>query len=80
MWNFLIQIGVALVLSAVSYALKSNKYAKPTASSLDDFDIPTAEEGRVIPVVFGTVLLTGANVVWAGDLKVTAIKKKGSKK
>lgn len=80
MWNFLIQIGVALVLSAVSYALKSNKYDKPTASSLDDFDIPTAEDGRVIPVVFGTVLLTGANVVWAGDLKVTAIKKKGSKK
>jgi hypothetical protein len=47
---------------------------------LDDFSLPTAEEGRPIPVVFGTVLITGPNVVWAGDLKVDPIKKKGGKK
>jgi len=53
---------------------------KPQAASLDDFSLPTAEEGRPIPVVFGTVLITGPNVVWAGDLKADPIKKKGGKK
>ena len=28
----------------------------------------------------GTVLITGPNVVWAGDLKVDPIQKKGGKK
>jgi hypothetical protein len=30
--------------------------------------------------VFGTVLLRGPNVVWAGDLKVDPIRKSGGKK
>ena len=56
-------------------SLKAN-----VAVLLDDFDLPTAEEGRPIPVVFGTMLLRGPNVVWAGDLKVDPIRKKGGKK
>lgn len=47
---------------------------------LSDVDAPTAEEGRPIPVVFGTVLLRGANVVWYGDLEAEPIRKKGGKK
>jgi hypothetical protein len=31
-------------------------------------------------VIFGTVLITGPNVVWAGDLRVDPIKKNGGKK
>ena len=49
-------------------------------ASLSDVDAPTAEEGRPIPVVFGTVLLRGSNVVWYGDLEADPIKKKGGKK
>ena len=64
-----------------SYALSPRpKVEKPQAAGLDDFTLPTAEEGRPIPVVFGTMLITGPNVVWAGDLKVDPIKKKGGKK
>jgi len=33
-----------------------------------------AEEGRPIPVVFGTVTITGANVLWYGNLRSTKIK------
>ena len=33
-----------------------------------------------LPVVFGTVLLRGANVVWYGDLEAEPIRKKGGKK
>ena len=80
-WTFIARLVLGLVLSAISYALSPRpKTEKPRAAGLDDFSLPTAEEGRPIPVIFGTVLITGANVVWAGDLKVTPIRKKGGKK
>ncbi len=80
-WNFIAQLVIGLVLSAISYALApKQKFDKPQAAGLDEFDIPTAEEGRPIPVIFGTVLITGPNVVWAGDLRVDPIKKNGGKK
>ena len=80
-WTFIARLVLGLVLSAISYALSPRpKIEKPQAAGLDDFSLPTAEEGRPIPVVFGTVLITGPNVVWAGDLNVDPIKKKGGKK
>ena len=80
-WNFIAQLVLGLVLSAISYALNPRpRNEAPKAAGLDAFSLPTAEEGRPIPVIFGTVLITGPNVVWAGDLKVDPIKKKGGKK
>jgi hypothetical protein len=52
------------------------KFDKPQASSLGDFDLPTASEERKIPVVFGTCEVQGPNVFWYGDLSTTAIKRK----
>lgn len=52
--------------------------AKP--ATLADFDVPVAEEGRPVPVIFGTVTVTGPNVLWYGDLGSKAITKKGGKK
>jgi hypothetical protein len=49
----------------------------PQPSALGDFSVPTAEEGRAIPVVFGTCLIKGGNTVWWGDLKSKAIKQGG---
>ncbi len=68
-----------LVTSFISAAL-APKPPQPKAAGLGDVQAPTAEEGRPIPVVFGTVLITGANVVWYGDLVATPIRKKGGKK
>lgn len=80
-WSFIARLVLALALSAISYALNPRqKNEPPRAAALDDFSLPTAEEGRAIPVVFGTVLMTGPNVVWAGDLKVNPIREKGGKK
>lgn len=71
---------VVLVISyAITYAL-APKPPTPKPAALEDFDVPVAEEGRPIPVVFGTVLVTGANVVWYGDLSTTAIMGEGGKK
>lgn len=71
-WETVIYLIIALV---VSVAL-APKPPKPKAAALDDFDFPTAEEGRPIPVVFGTVRITGPNILWYGDLGTKAIKKK----
>lgn len=76
MW---VQIAIFIISTVLSYLL-APKPPQPKPLSLSDFDIPTAEEGRPIPVVFGTVTVTGANVVWYGDLRVTPIQKSGGKK
>lgn len=60
---------------ALSIALSPRPKA-PRAATLEDFDFPTAEEGRPIPVVFGEVDISGANVLWYGDLDIQAIKKR----
>lgn len=68
---------VFVVSAIVSYAVAS--LSVPSASStpprkpagLGDFNVPTAEEGREIPVIFGTVEQHSPNIVWYGDLKTT---------
>ena len=77
--NFVFQLLLLVVSYFVSAAL-APKPPQPKPAALEDFDIPVAEQGRAIPVVFGTVTLTGPNVMWYGDLRTTAIKKKGGKK
>lgn len=49
----------------------------PQPSALGDFSVPTANEGRAIPVVLGTCMVKGGNTVWWGDLKSTPIKAGG---
>jgi hypothetical protein len=74
---------VQLILLVVSYIVSAALAPKPPApkpAALEDFDIPVAEQGRPIPVVFGTMLITGANVLWYGDLRTTPIKSSGGKK
>lgn len=77
--NFVYYLIVLIVSSLISYAL-APKPPKPKPAALEDFDIPVAEQGRPVPVVFGTMLLTGPNVLWYGDLRTTPIKEKGGKK
>ncbi len=77
--NFVYYLIVLVVSSLISYAL-APKPPKPKPAALEDFDIPVAEQGRPVPVIFGTMQVTGPNVLWYGDLRTTAIKEKGGKK
>lgn len=77
--SFLIQLAILVVSAYVSAAL-APKPPKPKPASLTDFDVPTAEEGRPIPVVFGTVWVTGPNCIYFGGLKTKPIKSSGGKK
>lgn len=70
-WWYLIVFIVTLVLSVAL----SPKPQGPQSAAIDDFSFPTAEEGRAIPVVFGTVDISGPNVLWYGDLSSSKIKK-----
>lgn len=72
---------IVLIVAAliVSHALAPKVQPQPPAA-LEDFSAPTAEEGRAVPVIFGTVWITGPNVVWYGDLRSTPIMSSGGKK
>ena len=74
MWFFVI----ALVALVVGYALAPKPQSQN--ATVGNVESPTAEEGGNIPVLFGTRDIKGANVVWCGDIKTVAIKKKGGKK
>lgn len=75
-----VQVGIMIAASFLIAVLTPKpKIEPPKASTLDDFDAPTAEDGKPIPWVFGTVWLRGPNVLWYGDLRTVAIKKKSGK-
>lgn len=62
----LIQLAIAVVVSLIAYAIMPKpKPEKPPETS--DLDNPTAEAGRPVPVIFGTITVKGLNVLWYGD-------------
>ena len=74
-WNlFFLWVGTAVLAYALTPKPKLPKDAAP--ATIDDFDFPTAEDGREIPVLFGTRETSGPNVVWYGDLDTFAITEK----
>lgn len=77
--DLIIAITVSLVLAATSLILSELLRPKPDFENarpkgIDEFQFPTAQEDRVIPIVFGTVKITGPNVVWYGDFQQRALK------
>ncbi len=74
-WVYAIIFIVALVIGV---AMAPKPQTQPPAG-FDEIQAPTAEEGREIPVLFGTRDLKGPNVVWYGDFSSVAVKKSGGK-
>lgn len=72
MWTIIFYL--IIIILAVVYA-SSAKPPEVKPATLGDMEVPTAEEGRAIPVVFGTVLLKSPNIVWYGDLRYVSIKR-----
>lgn len=66
-------IGLILV-AAFAYAMQPPDLGRKPPG-LGEIDVPTAEIGREIPVLFGERDLKGPNVVWFGDLETIAVKK-----
>lgn len=76
MWANLL---ISLVFSYISFLLTPKPEA-PKAATLDDFNLPRANEGDVIGKPYGTVWIRSPQIAWYGDFKSTAIKSDGSKK
>lgn len=64
--GWFIPLLIGLLLNIVAYLLMPKpKRDKPPEAK--DMDNPTADAGRPVPVVFGTVTVKGLNVLWYGD-------------
>lgn len=74
LFSLLLNVGLTVLSAALS-----PKPKEPRAGTLDDFQAPTAEEGRPLGVLFGTTWLKSPNVVWIGDFKAKPIRR-GPKK
>lgn len=62
----LYQVAIAIAISVIAYALQpAPAVAKPAAAT--DLDDPTADAGRPVPVVFGTLGVTGVNFLGYWD-------------
>ena len=79
MWQMIIAWVVTPVLSALLAPRPSAQDAQP--GQIGDKDVPIVSQDAPIPVLFGTRIISGPNVVWYGDVQVRAIRKSsGGKK
>ena len=62
------------VITTVIGALLTPRPPKPAAATPGNLNVPVAESGKAIPVLFGTRVIRQANVVWYGDVKTTEIR------
>lgn len=76
MWQFLAAVAVSLV---ATFVLRPRPPSTP-APSFTDVQVPTAEDGRPMAVVFGCRVVRGPNVIDYGDFRTTPIRVKGGKK
>ena len=61
------------IIAIVSGLLLSARAAKPPKAkplALEDFQVPTAEDGRDYPVLYGTCWFADPNITWYGDLRL----------
>lgn len=70
----LLLYAVVFILSELIRPKPDIENAKP--AGLGDFQFPTATEGRVVPIIWGTVKQKGPNVVWYGDYEQVPIVEK----
>ena len=78
-WWVALLVGLAINIIAYLIMPKPKQPKPPAAKDLED---PTAEAGRPMPVVFGTITVKGGNIVWFGEKSLKEYEKKegGGKK
>ena len=75
-----VQLLIGLALNIVAYLIMPKpKQPKPEAAK--DLENPTAEAGRPIPVVSGSITVKGLNILWFGENRTNnrTIKEGGKK-
>ena len=64
----------------ISYATRPRPVDAPVPGGFESLQVPTAEAGREIPVLFGTREIKTPNIVWYGNLRLVRVRKWGGKK
>lgn len=79
--GFLVQLLIGIALNIIDYLIVSKPKAEQSAET-KDLDDPTAEAGKPVPVVWGTMTVKGLNILWFGEKETVMkkMKKKSSKK
>lgn len=72
---FIGQLLLGIALNVLGYLLMP-KPKPPKPPEVEDLDDPTAEAGRPIPVVFGSIKVKGLNILWYGDKAIDTRKVK----
>ena len=70
---------VILVIAVVLVIVLAPKPPQANAPEFEEPEIPTANEGSPIPVVFGKHIVKSSNVVWYGDIAYAPVKSEGGK-
>jgi hypothetical protein len=70
-----VKLIIMVVASYVAAAL-APKPPQPKPASLDDLDVPQADEGRAVGMVFGHVFIKAPTLAWFGNLTTEKIKKR----
>ena len=76
--GFLLQIAVSIALNLIASALMPRP-PQPKPPGVEQLELPTAEEGSPLPVVFGRVLITQSNVLAGYDPSTTGVRTKAGK-
>jgi len=66
---------VVIIISAVLAIVLAPKPSIPAVSAGDLQNIPVVEQGKPIPVLFGTRFIMQPNVIWWGGAFNTPIRK-----
>ncbi|KPJ92585.1 MAG: hypothetical protein AMS18_07065 [Gemmatimonas sp. SG8_17] len=75
-WLTVLIFAATTVLAELLRPKVSQERDRP--AGLGDFKFPTATEGRPVPLLWGTAVVDGPNVIWYGDLEVQTDKKEVS--
>ena len=70
---------VVMLVLALAMALLFRPKAPPTREP-NALEVPTIEEGKTIPVVFGTKPINSPFISWYGNVRIIKVKVGGGKK
>lgn len=73
-WDLLIYAVVMMVISYAITALMMPKPVEPKPASLEDFQVPQADERTPQAVVFGDVWVPDWMVLWYGDFRSVRLR------
>lgn len=78
--NFVAQFAAALTMNIIGYLMQPKPKDNQRKPTIYDFKTPTAEPGRAIPIICGTVIVRDSNILYEGEKQMDTRNVKVAKK